>query len=88
MDRTLVQNLRRRAVVLGGLAALIVPACASDRGQTVATVPAGVGTAPPPMAASADAPQDRLLGPARLPLGRRARACPSAIAKAPGNEVR
>lgn len=86
MDRSLIRNARRRAVALGALAALIVPACASDRGETVATVPAGIGAAPPPMAASADGPRT-----ASAPLGypwATGASLPTATAKAPGNEVR
>jgi hypothetical protein len=84
MDRRLIPNLRRRAVALGALAALIVPACASDRGQTVATVPAN-GMAPPAMAAG-EAPKT-----ASAPLGypwATGASLPTATAKAPGNEVR
>jgi hypothetical protein len=84
MDRSLIRNVRRRALTLGALAALIVPACASDRGQTVATVPAN-GMAPPAMA-SGNAPKT-----ASAPLGypwAAGASLPTASAKAPGNEVR
>jgi hypothetical protein len=85
MDRSLIRNVRRRALTLGALAALIVPACASDRGQTVASGPAGNGMAPPAVA-SGNAPKT-----ASAPLGypwAAGASLPTASAKAPGNEVR
>jgi hypothetical protein len=84
MDLSLVQKARRGAVVVGALAALIVPACASDRGGTVASVPPGMGMARPAVA-SGDAPKT-----ASAPLGypwAAGASLPTAIAKAPGNEA-
>jgi hypothetical protein len=86
MDRQLFPNARRRALALGALATLIVPACASDRGETVARVPAGTGTAPPPMAASAGGPRTASAPPGYPWAG--GASLPTAIARAPGSEAR
>ena len=84
MDRSLVRNVRRRAVVLGALAALIVPACASDRGETVASVPPGMAM-PPTTAASGDTPRTASAPPG-YPWATGA-SLPTAIARAPGDQV-
>ena len=85
MDRSVVRKVRRRALALGALAALIVPACASEHGQTVASVPPGMAM-PPTAGASGDAPKT-----ASAPLGypwATGASLPTAIARAPGDQAR
>jgi hypothetical protein len=85
MDRSVLRKVRRRAVALGALAALLVPACASEHGQTVATVPPGMAM-PPTSGASGDAPKADSAPPG-YPWATGA-SLPTNIAKAPGGQAR
>jgi hypothetical protein len=70
-----------RAIVLGGIVALVCSACASE--ETVATVPAGSGMTPPMMAAANDPARQAASAPLGYPWATNGASLPSAVAKAP-----
>ncbi len=71
---------RARVLIVGAIAALACSACASDRGETVATAPAGVG---PAMAAGPGSTRVASSAPLGYPWATGGPSLPTASARAP-----